>query len=77
MRCGNFYKADVHDADVVFVYLTSKQTSRLSEKLAQELRPGARVVSVSADFPNWQPKEIDREMLIFLYEMPPLSGSST
>ena len=77
MRCGNFYKADVHDADVVFVYLTSKQTSRLSEKLAQELRPGARVVSVSADFPSWKPKEIDREMLIFLYEMPPLSGSST
>lgn len=71
VRCGNFYRADVSDADVVFVYLTSKQTVRLQEKLALELRPGARVVSIAADFPNWQPTEVDREMLIFVYEMPP------
>ena len=77
MRCGNFYKADIHDADVVFVYLTSKQTSRLGKKLARELQPGARVVSIAADFPGWQPSKVNREMLIFVYEMPPLSGSST
>lgn len=70
MRCGNFYKADIRDADVVFVYLTSAQTSRLQEKLARELRPGVRVVSVAADFPDWQPELTDREMLIFVYKMP-------
>jgi len=75
--CGNFYSADVRDADVVFVYLTSKQTSQLSKKLARELRPGTRVASIAADFPDWQPVKIDREKLIFLYEMPPLSGSGT
>ena len=68
MRCGNFYKADVHDADVVFVYLTSSQTSRLAEKLARELQPGARVVSIAADFPDWQPGHVDREALIFVYQ---------
>ena len=62
---------DVSEADVVFVYLTSSQTSRLQEKLAREMQPGARVISIAADFPNWQPAEIDREMLIFVYEMPP------
>ena len=67
IRYGNFYKADVRDADVVFVYLTSAQTSQLSKKLAQELRPGARVVSVAADFPDWQPAQVDRPALIFLY----------
>ena len=72
VRCGNFYRADVTEADVVFVYLTSKQTVRLQEKLAHELRPGARVVSIAADFSNWQPSEVDREMLIFVYEMPPV-----
>lgn len=50
VRCGNFYKAEVADADVVFVYLTLAQTSRLQNKLTQELRPGARVVSIAADF---------------------------
>jgi hypothetical protein len=67
MRCGNFYHAELSDADVVFVYLTSSQTSRLSKKLARELRPGARVVSIAADFPEWQPSQVDRELLIFLY----------
>ena len=71
MRCGNFYKADISDADVVFVYATSSQTSRLLPLLERGLRPGARVVSIAADFPEWQPKLVDREMLIFVYEMPP------
>ena len=72
VRCGNFYHADVADADVVFVYLTSSQTSRLAEKLERELRPGARVASIAADFPGWQPELVDREMLIFVYQMPPV-----
>lgn len=77
MRCGDFYHADMSEADVVFVYLTSTQTSRLEKKLARELRPGARVVSISADFPGWQPSRVDREALVFLYEMPQLSENST
>ncbi len=69
LRCGNFYRADLSAADVVFVYLTSSQTTRLQDKLEQELRPGARVVSVAADFPGWQPVQVDRESVIFLYQM--------
>ena len=68
LRCGNFYRADVSEADVVFVYLTSSQTERLQEKLERELRPGARVVSVAADFPGWNPAQVDRESVIFLYQ---------
>ncbi|MBN1454168.1 MAG: hypothetical protein JW963_24335 [Anaerolineales bacterium] len=72
MRCGDFYKADIQDADVVFVYLTSTQTTRLAKTLERELRPGARVVSVAADFEDWQPSMLDREMLIFVYQMLPV-----
>jgi len=68
LRCGNFYKTAIHDADVVFVYLTSSQTSRLAKKLEQELQTGARVVSIAADFPGWQPVQVDREFVIFLYQ---------
>lgn len=71
MRCANFYKSNVSDADVVFVYATSSQTSKLLPLLERTLRPGARVVSIAADFSGWVPKAVDREMLIFLYEMPP------
>lgn len=76
MRCGDFYQADLRDADVVFVYATSTQISRLEEKLARELRRGARVVSISADFPDWHPAVVDREALVFLYEMPPVGKTS-
>jgi SAM-dependent methyltransferase len=68
LRCGDFYRADLSAADVVFVYLTSTQTARLKEKLERELRPGARVVSLAADFPGWRPTAVDRENIIFLYE---------
>ena len=74
-RCGNFYKADFRDADVVFVYLTSGQTTRLCPLLEAQLRPGTRVVSIAADIPNWQPVFIDRALLIFVYTMrPPSTG---
>ena len=75
MRCGNFYKADLSDADVIFVYATSAQTSRLLPLLERQLHPGARVVSIAADFPDWQPNKTDREALIFMYEMPPVPAS--
>ena len=71
IRCGNFYHANLSDADVVFVYATSSQTSKLLPLLKRDLHPGARVVSIAADFEGWQPSKVDREMLIFLYEMPP------
>lgn len=71
IRCGNMYRVNLGEADVVFMYLTSKHVSRLVDKLEKELRPGARVVSVAVEFPNWEPKEVDRENLLFIYEMPP------
>ena len=76
MRWGNFYRTDLSGADVVFVYLTSAQTSRLQPVLERDLRPGARVVSIAADFPDWEPLRVDRESLIFVYQMPPMPASS-
>jgi cyclopropane fatty-acyl-phospholipid synthase-like methyltransferase len=70
VKVMDFYKADVRQADVVFAYLTSKQAPRLQEQLEKQLKRGARVVTISFDFPNWKPSEMDREQLIFLYHMP-------
>lgn len=71
MRCEDFYKADIFEADVVFVYATSSQTTKLLPLLERRLRPGTRVVSIAADFPGWVPKAVNRDALIFTYEMPP------
>jgi hypothetical protein len=74
LQCGSYYNAKLRDADVVYLYLTSGNANRLREKLGEELKTGARVVSVSADLEGWTPAEVDRDQLIFLYAIPAHKG---
>lgn len=74
-RWGDFYRADLRAADVVYAYLTSDQIARLRPLLERQLRPGARVVSLAADFPAWQPAQVDREQLVFVYVLPQAGGA--
>ena len=75
VRWGSFYHADFSDADVIYVYMTSGQVKLLRPHLETQLKPGARVVTISSDLDGWQPEKIDRQDLIFLYRMPPTPGS--
>ena len=75
IEAGNFYKADLHAADVVFVYATSREVVKLAPHLEKQMKPGSRLVSISADFPEWEPSTFDERELIFIYEMPPKRGS--
>ncbi len=75
IRRGNFFKTSLEDADVVFAYLTSRHAARLQPLLEQQLRPGARVVTISADLKGWQPAAFDSEYLIFMYQMPAKPGN--
>lgn len=67
VEAGNFYKTSLKDADIVFAYLTSDHGDRLQEKLKKELKPGARVVTVSFNLPGWEVKFFDREKLLYIY----------
>jgi hypothetical protein len=75
IRRGNLLHADYRDADVVVLYLTPALVERVRPHLERQLRPGARVVSLSFDFQGWRPSDIDIGHLIFLYHMPPTQGS--
>jgi len=75
IKWENFYKADLSQADVVFLYATSKELLKLAPHLDGQLKPGARLISISADFPEWEPSAFDDRDLIFVYEMPPIQGS--
>lgn len=74
---GNYLTADLKAADVVFVYATSREMTKLTAHLPTAMKPGARLVSISADFSEWQPETVDEGELIFLYRMPPKPGSLT
>lgn len=77
VKWANFYKADLREAGIVFVYATSKELMNLAPHLESQLKPGAQVVSISADFPEWEPSDFDERELIFIYEMPPAKGNIT
>ena len=77
VRWANFYRADLGEADIVFVYATSKEVLKLAPQLEQQMKPGSRLISISADFPEWEPSVVDQRDLIFIYEMPPARGSLT
>jgi cyclopropane fatty-acyl-phospholipid synthase-like methyltransferase len=68
IEAGDFYKSNLRDADIVFAYLTSDHGNRLQEKLSRELKPGARVVTVSFDLTGWDAAFFDREQLVYLYK---------
>ena len=75
VQWGNYLNADLRDADMVFIYVTSQEVSRLAPFLEKQLKQGARVVSISADFHEWEPSKFDEHDLLFVYEMPPRQGS--
>ncbi len=74
---GNYLKTDLSKADVVFLYATSREVQRLAPYLEKQLKRGSRLVSISADFPEWEPSDFDERDLIFTYSMPPQYGSLT
>lgn len=75
IKWADFYKADLREADVVFVYATSSEALKLAPHLEGQMKQGARLVSISADFPEWEPFVFDNRDLIFVYEMPPKRGN--
>lgn len=54
----NFFAADFSLADAVICYLFPGILQKLALKLEKELKKGAAVISVSFDFPNWQPEKV-------------------
>jgi SAM-dependent methyltransferase len=54
---GDLFKADIHDATVVTVFLLRKTNELLRPKLLAELRPGTRVVANTFDFGDWKPEK--------------------
>ncbi len=68
----DFWRADLSDADVVYVFLMEKIYDKLQAKLEQELKPGAKVVVYVWPLPGWEPcvvDETDGQPKLFVYEI--------
>lgn len=74
LRLQSMFRADLRDADVVFLYLFPASMKRLEEKFDTELKPGTRVISHAFRFPNRTPVQEVRlpwgrkEKKVFVYQ---------
>lgn len=50
---------------------TFQEIRKLANHLKNGMKPGLWLVSIPADYPEWQPSAIDDRELIFLYSLPP------
>ncbi|MFH1745014.1 MAG: class I SAM-dependent methyltransferase [bacterium] len=58
----NFFKVDIHDADVIYCYLNIKTMTELEHKFKRECRKGAQIISFAFRLPNMEAeKEISVE----------------
>ncbi len=63
---GNFFKEDLSEATVVFVYLVPKTLDKLIPKLKKELKKGTKVVSYRYKM-NLKEVKRDEENKLYLY----------
>lgn len=70
---GDLLKADIKDANVVTLYLTTSANEKVAPKLESELGPRTRVVSYCFRMPSWEPTKIMNleTRTIYLYTLPP------
>jgi SAM-dependent methyltransferase len=54
---ADMFKADLSDATVVTLYLSTTTNLRLRERLRRDLRPGTRIVSHRFDMGDWTPEQ--------------------
>jgi len=62
----SIYKADISEADVIFLFLYPPHMKKLADKIFMECKPGAKIVSYVFKFPERAP--ILSEEGIFVYE---------
>lgn len=68
-RWKNFWNADIHDADVVFIYLLPWKMDTLAAKLRSQCRNGTVIVSNSFIFPGWKILRQDTANHIYVFRL--------
>jgi SAM-dependent methyltransferase len=58
---NDLFKADIHEATVVTLFLLNSVNLKLRPKLLKDLKPGTRIVSNTFDMGDWKP---DKELAL-------------
>lgn len=67
---ANLLRADLSEADAVFVFLTPGLMRKLKRKVLEEMKYGSIIVSYDHMFGSWTPESADAETKLYLYRVP-------
>ncbi|MFA6322635.1 MAG: hypothetical protein WCX71_04130 [Candidatus Buchananbacteria bacterium] len=72
LKYGNFFKADISQADVICIFLMPAVMIKIKNKIDQEAKPGCRILSYAFKISDWEPKAIFKpkknQIPIYLYQ---------
>lgn len=69
VRWQNFWRADLADADIVFVYLLPWRMETLENLLKTHCKPGTRIVTNSFIFPTLPRQEQDKDAHVYSFRI--------
>lgn len=69
VQWSNFWRANIAEADAIYVFLLNRYMSKLDKKITQEITKPVKVVSFAFAFPNRKP--IKKSNGLMLYEFKP------
>lgn len=72
IRYQSLWKADLRNADVVYIFLMPESTDKLIEKFRREMKPGSRIISYVWQLHGWEPEKIDvvkNDLKLYLYRV--------
>ena len=55
---GDFFKADISGADVIYIYLVKNVLAKLATKLRSEAKLGTKIITVGAPLIGWEPSQV-------------------
>lgn len=61
----SFWRADLHDVTLLFLYQLPHTMKRLQSHLQSNLQPGTRIVSNAFLFPDWEPDAVDGNVRLY------------
>ena len=71
IRYRDFWKENVSDATVIFLFLSYNAHAKLGKKFMEELKPGTRIATYVWPIEGWTPQMVDKtkkDLSIYIYE---------
>lgn len=69
VRRADMFRENLSAADVVVIFQREETNERLKNKLAEEMKKGARLVSYVWKMKDWKPEKSDSDAKIYVYRI--------